>query len=426
MKAGESPSPWSSLTLPLSGACKQEHPHLLRGPSPSLCQVHYCGLCHSDVFTKLGVMGNSFPRVPGHEVAGIVDAVGPNVTKWTKGDRWVLTPLPPLGKGPREGPRGRGPVGPESVHWRVQEVVESTRNGTWLCCPVCHLSYRKTSRTRVSCPRSDSGQAPAPGLIAWVRKGGYDDFYRDSPCDCRVGVGWYGGCCHTCGSCEEGDLILCDTMPITGIMYDGGYGEYVYAKTEGLARIPDGLPLDEAAPLMCAGESRHSHTIGASVMCLHNWRPDMKGECLCAQIMSLAWITTEIPEGFSCQVAWCAGAPGVLPCQQHHSHALRHILCIVSLWILACAVWGFAGVSVQQPLQGFHAPHYLRHGFVAMCVHAICPCAVRDVVLAQVSLCTTACAGSTRRRGLQWACRESEAWATWPSRYAPSNSSVVF
>jgi len=59
-------------------------------------QVHYCGLCHSDVFTKLGMFGNTFPRVPGHEVAGVVDAVGPNVSKWTKGDRWVTLCSPPV------------------------------------------------------------------------------------------------------------------------------------------------------------------------------------------------------------------------------------------------------------------------------------------------------------------------------------------
>jgi len=39
------------------------------------------------------MLGNTFPCVPGHEVAGVVDAVGPNVSKWTKGDRWGLLPL---------------------------------------------------------------------------------------------------------------------------------------------------------------------------------------------------------------------------------------------------------------------------------------------------------------------------------------------
>jgi propanol-preferring alcohol dehydrogenase len=49
--------------------------------------VHACGVCHSDVLTVLGMMGNSFPRAPGHEIAGVVDAVGDGVTTWKAGDR---------------------------------------------------------------------------------------------------------------------------------------------------------------------------------------------------------------------------------------------------------------------------------------------------------------------------------------------------
>lgn len=47
-----------------------------------------CGLCHSDIFTVLGLYpGVSYPRAPGHEVAGIVDAVGPDVKKFKPGER---------------------------------------------------------------------------------------------------------------------------------------------------------------------------------------------------------------------------------------------------------------------------------------------------------------------------------------------------
>lgn len=42
-------------------------------------RVKACGVCHSDSFTKLGFLGNQFPRAPGHEVAGVVDAVGADV-----------------------------------------------------------------------------------------------------------------------------------------------------------------------------------------------------------------------------------------------------------------------------------------------------------------------------------------------------------
>src|SRR5689334_1366233 len=61
-------------------------------PNPNAGQVRIkvqaCGICHSDVFTKEGLWpGIQFPRVPGHEVAGIVDEVGAGVTAWKKNQR---------------------------------------------------------------------------------------------------------------------------------------------------------------------------------------------------------------------------------------------------------------------------------------------------------------------------------------------------
>lgn len=50
-------------------------------------RVRACGVCHSDSLTVMGHLGNSFPRVPGHEVAGVVDAVGPGVQRLQKGQR---------------------------------------------------------------------------------------------------------------------------------------------------------------------------------------------------------------------------------------------------------------------------------------------------------------------------------------------------
>jgi D-arabinose 1-dehydrogenase-like Zn-dependent alcohol dehydrogenase len=51
-------------------------------------KVQACGVCHSDVLTKDGLWpGIQYPRVPGHEVAGVVDAVGDGVTAWRKGQR---------------------------------------------------------------------------------------------------------------------------------------------------------------------------------------------------------------------------------------------------------------------------------------------------------------------------------------------------
>jgi D-arabinose 1-dehydrogenase-like Zn-dependent alcohol dehydrogenase len=127
------------------------------GPASVRVRVEACGICHSDFVTKEGIWpGIQFPRAPGHEVVGIVDAVGPGVVGWKTGQ--------------------------------------------------------------------------------------------------RVGVGWHGGHCGYCNSCRRGDFVTCQIAPQTpGISYDGGYADYMIAPATALARIPDGLPAVEAAPLMCAG-----------------------------------------------------------------------------------------------------------------------------------------------------------------------------
>ncbi|HXX17340.1 MAG TPA: alcohol dehydrogenase [Candidatus Eremiobacteraceae bacterium] len=58
------------------------------GPREVRVKVLACGVCHSDVFTKEGYWpGIQYPRVPGHEVAGLVDELGADVTGWNKGQR---------------------------------------------------------------------------------------------------------------------------------------------------------------------------------------------------------------------------------------------------------------------------------------------------------------------------------------------------
>ena len=61
-------------------------------PEPGAGQVRIkvqaCGVCHSDVFTKEGLWpGIQYPRVPGHEVTGLIDELGAGVSEWTKGQR---------------------------------------------------------------------------------------------------------------------------------------------------------------------------------------------------------------------------------------------------------------------------------------------------------------------------------------------------
>ena len=61
-------------------------------PEPGRAQVRIkveaCGVCHSDAIVKeSGFPGLQYPRVPGHEIAGRIDAVGADVTQWKPGQR---------------------------------------------------------------------------------------------------------------------------------------------------------------------------------------------------------------------------------------------------------------------------------------------------------------------------------------------------
>jgi len=81
MKAAQVPEPGAGFQV-----VEREIPD----PSPGhvRIRVRACGVCHSDVLTKEGLWpGIQYPRIPGHEVAGIVDERGAGVSAWTKGQR---------------------------------------------------------------------------------------------------------------------------------------------------------------------------------------------------------------------------------------------------------------------------------------------------------------------------------------------------
>jgi D-arabinose 1-dehydrogenase-like Zn-dependent alcohol dehydrogenase len=119
-------------------------------------KVEACGVCHSDSFTVEGAFpGIEYPRVPGHEVIGIIDALGPGVSDFAPGE--------------------------------------------------------------------------------------------------RVGVGYHGGQDGRCDACRRGEFFACRLRLATGISSDGGYAEYMVARSEALARFPEGLSPVEAAPVTCAG-----------------------------------------------------------------------------------------------------------------------------------------------------------------------------
>jgi alcohol dehydrogenase, propanol-preferring len=147
------------------------------GDREVLIKVETCGICHGDAVAKYGQFpGIKYPRIPGHEVVGVISKCGPGVTDW--------------------------------------------KNGT------------------------------------------------------RVGVGWSGGYCMKCAPCRKGDYYNCENSLITGLSVDGGYAEYMVARTSALVNIPDKLSSTEAAPLLCAGATtfsalKNSGARGGDIVAIH-------------------------------------------------------------------------------------------------------------------------------------------------------------
>jgi D-arabinose 1-dehydrogenase-like Zn-dependent alcohol dehydrogenase len=81
MKAAQIPKPGADFEI-----VEREIPK--PGAGEVRIKVLACGVCHSDMFTKEGAWpGIQYPRVPGHEVAGIIDELGAGVSEWKEGQR---------------------------------------------------------------------------------------------------------------------------------------------------------------------------------------------------------------------------------------------------------------------------------------------------------------------------------------------------
>jgi len=78
MRAVQIPSPKGAFEI-------VERPIPEPGPGTVRIRVQACGVCHSDSLVKDGLAPVQYPRVPGHEVAGVIDAVGQGVTQWKTG-----------------------------------------------------------------------------------------------------------------------------------------------------------------------------------------------------------------------------------------------------------------------------------------------------------------------------------------------------
>lgn len=68
-----------------------------------------------------------------------------------------------------------------------------------------------------------------------------------------VGMKWLADSCMHCAYCRQGYESLCSQAKLHGFTHDGTFQQYAVSYTNHLTRIPDGLGLDEAAPVLCAG-----------------------------------------------------------------------------------------------------------------------------------------------------------------------------
>jgi uncharacterized zinc-type alcohol dehydrogenase-like protein len=139
------------------------------GPKDIRIDIRFCGICHSDIHFTRGDWGEvPYPAVPGHEIAGIVAAVGAEVTRFAPGD--------------------------------------------------------------------------------------------------RVGVGCMVNSCRECENCRRGEEQYClpgntqtyGSVDRDGTVTYGGYSDHVVVDEDFVVRIPDGIELDAAAPLLCAGITTYS------------------------------------------------------------------------------------------------------------------------------------------------------------------------
>jgi len=68
-----------------------------------------------------------------------------------------------------------------------------------------------------------------------------------------VGLGWHSGFCNQCALCQSGDHNLCATAQPTIASHHGGFADKVRAEANSVVPIPDGIDLESAGPLFCAG-----------------------------------------------------------------------------------------------------------------------------------------------------------------------------
>jgi alcohol dehydrogenase, propanol-preferring len=100
-------------------------------------------------------------------------------------------------------------------------------------------------------PPRKSPIIPGHQVVGTVEKLG--DGAKRHPIGERVGIPWLHQTDQSCGYCRAGMENLCDHPSFTGYTVDGGYAEYAVAPDEFVYSLPEALPDEQVAPLLCAG-----------------------------------------------------------------------------------------------------------------------------------------------------------------------------
>jgi len=69
----------------------------------------------------------------------------------------------------------------------------------------------------------------------------------------KVGLGWHAGYCMTCSNCMHGDHNMCANAEATIVGHYGGFADKVHAQAASVIKLPEGLDLQSAGPLLCGG-----------------------------------------------------------------------------------------------------------------------------------------------------------------------------
>jgi propanol-preferring alcohol dehydrogenase len=115
-----------------------------------------------------------------------------------------------------------------------------------VACGVCRTDLHIAEK---DLPPLRSRLIPGHQIVGEVIEGATTELPRES----RVGVSWMGGVDGSCWYCHHSMENLCDNPVFTGYTVDGGYAEYVAARTDFTFPLPAGLDDEHVAPLLCAG-----------------------------------------------------------------------------------------------------------------------------------------------------------------------------